>query len=607
MTTRLGRANLQAIEALERAAPSGKPVRTRPPWGGYVPDAAQQLLDQRAFEASSGIIAAGEKLTAPPGWLLFQDADSPTTAPLPLGGEGHTFGTDPGHTIMLMDRLSLLAGQVEENLAVTAKRGSTNGALFRFGSAAEWEEVEPDSTKIETDNTRAMQGCVYPLASTASGKRGIFVWTNGIGTNGNVWYYPDSAGKYAPLPFPSAAPYDLVTFQCRSLAAHNERLYALNTVENSTSFPQRLRWTIPSWTTVSADNWGAATNVGMGALDFTSFKGQGVMALPQGNRLVCYFEDGVAVVENTGNPSAPHRRRYITNQRGLLGDHCAIDIGGGVHFGIFTDGWFLFGEDDSWREVGLTQVDGVSVSKFISRFYGLLKADGNHRICLGYDPALRHIHIAFPSGLEPYNPNEYWVYDLRGDRVWPMSTQATFGGTNLAVHGPCAFAMYRQVEVAGPDWEDLDGAWTAQNNPWLAYAPDLGQLRLAHGTSQGVVWQHEPALYTRNGVVPQWSFTVNTDFGDPYVLKTLQHRRIEHDGTSPTNVLNWSIFDDRGAPWASGTAPLISTGTGRQVATISPHFTAAAMRIRMNGTHPVQILGWQDEVVPLDVVPDPIS
>src|SRR5690606_18412503 len=180
-------------------------------------------------------------------------------------------------------------------------------------------------------------------------------------------------------------------------------------------------------------------------------------------------------------------------------------------------------------------------------------------------------------------------------------------GTNLAVHGPCAFAMYRQVEVAGPNWEDLNGAWTAQNNPWLAYAPDLGQLRLAHGTSQGVVWQHEPALYTRNGVAPQWSFTVNTDFGDPYVLKTLQHRRIEHDGTSPTNVLNWSIFDDRGVPWASGTAPLISTGTGRQVATISPHFTAATMRIRMTGIHPVQILGWQDEVVPLDVLPDPIS
>jgi len=596
MATRLGKPTPRAAAALRALAdmPASEKVRVGPPWAGYVPDINPQLLDQRAFVQVRGLLPAGEKLTAPPGWQAFEEA----TRPLPLGGVSHTWGSDPGQPIMAMGRLALLAGQAEENLAVTCDDGTTDGTLFRYGTAGKWEEVAADSTAVVTDSTNVMQSCVYPLVATGTGKRGIFIWTTGVGSNCHIWYYPDAAGKYALWPTPSGNPYDYDPFQARSVCSNMERVYFGGTSENNVACPSRVRWTIPSWTTMSADNMGAIDKVGMGAIDFTEFKGQLVKVLPLSNDggVACYFEDGVGILENTWQVAAPHRKRVATRLRGLLGDNAIVDLGGGLHFGLFTDGWFFF-DGTNWKEAGTLQQGDMTLHKWITTFFSLLRMSSANRIALGYDQRLRHIHISFPTGRGD-DPDTYWIYDLRGDRVWPQSNTAYING-NWAISAPNCFEEYRQITSGGYTWATLPGSWASLgSNPWGSFDADLGQLRLCHGTVGGRVWQHEPAIYTRGGQPPQWTMRTRADYGNPYEQKCLLRRAIEYIGGEPGAQLTYSVGDDRASgALVSGTVDLLTTGGGRQVARMEVHQDAAVFDVDMAGVHPTTLLGWEDEVV----------
>lgn len=603
MSSRLGRPAVQTIASLaqiQQALPGSNKVRTGGPWGGYIPDVNPQLLDQRAFQHVQGLVPAGEKLTCPPGWQVFEDEDG--TAVLPLGGVTHAFGTDAGQPVKAMGRLAPLAGQAEENLAVTADNGTTDGTLFRFGALGVWEEMASGTVVGMTANAEtAMQSCVYPLASTVSGKRGIYIWTNGFGVTQGIWYYPSVANTYNLLPVPSSDPYDYTPFQCRSVAANLERVYFGDTSEDAVRYPQRVRWTIPSWTSVSADNLGALTNVGMGAIDFTEFKGRLVKVLPLNNGVACYFTDGVGMLENTFNTQAPHKKRVVTRLRGLLGDNACIDLGGGLHFGLFTDGWFFF-DGENWKEAGVTDLNGAATHRWLTTFYSLLNADYAHQIALGYDEVRHFIHIAFPANRNATENNTYWIYDVRGDRVWPQPvTAGTSAGESRQV--PTAFSEYRQVLASGLTWATATGTWaSAGANPWSSGDADLGQLRLCHGTGTGQIWQHEPSIYTRGTIAPEWQLRSSTDFGDPYREKSWLRRAVEYIGVeNPAPTLSYSVYADHDPSVVKTGAVDLKTESGRassrRVSRLEVHASGASMRMEMAGTHPTILLGWEDEVV----------
>lgn len=592
MASRLGRqgmAGLARLKQLGKAFPDATRVRTGPPWGGTVLDLNTQILDQRVFADSSNLIAAGEVLTAPPGWVAFEDEAG--TAPLPLGGVGHVFGTDPGQPILGMGRVALLAGQEEENLAVTAKSGGTNGTLFRYGSGNVWTEVTAGGTAIVVDDTAVVQSAVYPIASTITGRRGLFVWTTGLGSSGqSVYYYPSAVNTYNNFPIPNTNPYDYTPFQARSVAANLERLYFGNTVENGTPYPQRVRWTIPSWTTVSADNLGAPSQVGMGAIDFPEFKGQLIKILPLKNSVVVYFEDGVGVLENTFNAIAPHRKRILTHRRGLLGDNAVVEVEAGLHFGLFTDGWFFF-DGEGWKEAGVTDVGGIGSHKWINTFFSQLNQAKSNRISLGYDQRLRHIHITFPAGNATY-PNTYWIYDIRGDRIWPQSAGTATGGT------PRIFENYREVTKAGTTWATATGTWAgAGAAPWGSFDASLGKLPLCHGAGDGTIWQHDPSVYTRDGGGVAWSMQINTDFGDPFLNKTWLRKALEYTSTFVSGTIYYLLQNARGTNIKTGSCALASGNTGRNVAWLEMHSTSSAFKFNLSGNHPVLLLGWQDEIV----------
>jgi hypothetical protein len=289
--------------------------------------------------------------------------------------------------------------------------------------------------------------------------------------------------------------------------------------------------------------------------------------------VVCYFEDGVAALYPTGLTLPVFERAYVTKNRGLLAKGSVIPVAEGVHFGIFTDGFWFFTEQGEWQEAGVAEVNGARVRKFTDYFFHLLDKAQTGAIQMGYDPERRLVYISFPiSGTGGFSTN-VWVYELGADRMWIQNYSTSTGND--------------------ADWVSSWGYLRAVE------APATNRFSLVHGSPFGMVWEHVPDTWQRNGVAPTWDYsTATSDFGDPYSLKTWLTNRVDFHGHAATGNLTTAMVDGRdGASLGSATTAYAASTSRRTLMVPANAGTSTTAKITLSGSHPFTLFGMHHEFV----------
>lgn len=527
-----------------------------------------RLLDSGTVNSSRNLIVRNEMLTYDQGWRRLEDAG---TNPLPLGGDTTPFpGAGAGSPVVALSHYpDTMGATFEATLALTSNTAANGpGTIFYYdhGSATQWNEATDfDAVGFLTDSTHVYDHALYPnsyMTGALAPPKGSWIVTNGVRdvTNARVAHYPSSAGWgfYQSLLVPTGTP-DLTPFGCRSVAVANERIYVLNTLEGALANrhkPQRLRWTSIGFPYINTTNW---NDPGAGALDLTRFRGEGVKVLQIGTRLAVYFEDGVALLQWTGS-RPPHTIAYESRQRGLLGTRAVVDIGGSIHFGVFTDGFWLFTEQGEWREFGAINEGGIKFRPFADYFFATRNKSYDYRVTVFYDSERRLIELHFANGATNVL-NERWILDIQTEQAFKMDSVVS-GLTEQ--YANC-------------------GAFTRNR--------DSSAMRLARGTNTGYVWENiTTSLISttalRDGVAPTWDYkTEYVDYGDP----TSHHRLLATVldlGVGGTSAVSYTVRSPEGNTFATTATP---TGARQPLYFPTLGVTGHRHRHEFTGTHPTTL------------------
>jgi len=550
MATQLGKSftvRRQRLQLAREVDQGRQTVEVRGPFLGYQPDVDPNTTDGTTFGDLTNVLARahgedhGEVLGLPDG---YRQIDS---ARLPLGDTTPPAATADADPVVRLDQLSRvaptghatpgdLAGEFTLTpMAVTAGDGTTNasGNMYRISAAGQWTAVvDSDSTSSaralkagrdgRSPNSPSMpDSCTAPFGATAraantaasnddlqSGpiQEPCWIFTNDVD---EVMVFPAATSQtllgthdYEPLCDDTSSPSldggGADGFKCKSVETWNGRVYFLNTSEAGTRRQQRLRRTAKF--TADPD----PTIVGAGFYDFREFQGEGLRIEALGDVLAVYFSDGVAFMRATGVPTSPDEPQIISNERGLLSTHGVVSIGRNVHFGIFTDGWWLLDQSGRWQEVGVSNSNGKIIPKWRQTFYETIPSDQRHRIYCYYDQPNNLVYIAKPTLDEP-DPEEVWIYDPTSDRVFKENYPVTCFGT------------FTPRSQEGITIDALPGTIDSLVGTIDSFGAIAGFPKVrVHGDLNGFVYQHRRDISGYDSAAsppvvqePTWSF----DFG----------------------------------------------------------------------------------------------
>ena len=541
--TQFGALRRQAKALAQQVAQGKQTLTIRGPYAGMVPDVDPNLTDGTAFVEMENCLARahgedhGEVLGLPDG---FRQVDSTR---LPLGDSSPPAATGEEVVALAAFQRAAPTGHADPGeytgefintpMAATAGDGSTGdtGYLYRIASNNQWTLV---GISAAASTTRALAAgrdgrstsqsmpdyCVAPFGATAratntaagnddlqSGaiQEPAFIFTNDVD---EVMVFPSStteslAGTHTYEPLcdeTSSATLDgggADGFKCKSVETWNGRVYFLNTAEAGTRRPFRLRRTAK----FTADP--NPSTAGAGFYDFREFSGEGLRIETLGDVLAVYFSDGVAFMRPTGVPTSPDEPQIISTERGLLSTHSMCAIGRNVHFGIFTDGWWLLDQSGRWQEVGITEVNGRRIPKWRQTFYDAIPATKRHRIYCYYDQPNNLVYIARPT-TEEEEPEEVWIWDPSSDRVFMENYPVTCFGT------------FTPLAQSGTTIDGLTGTIDGLTGAIDSYDAVTGFPKArVHGDQSGFVYAHSrlqegfhPPNTTPAVQDPAWSFTL---------------------------------------------------------------------------------------------------
>lgn len=455
------------------------PVPCGPSYGGYCPDLVPQLSTLSDAQLLTGLVTRGGGLTQDDGFSRID----PTR--LPLGDS--TPPASPGFPVVGLFQSYDVSAPGPVRLAVTSSDG-TNSRLYELASGV-WTHRAAESSvgDRDMDNPTTAADLVdwafFPPAVSAGTNRGCAVFTN---NSDRIMRYPGVTTATTYDEFDQSGAY-----LAKSVEVAEDRVLALNVSEAGTRRINRLLWThkaaAPSFSTV---------NVGAGFADFVDVKGQGLKVMNLGQLVALYFESAVVVLQKTRVDVDPFRRVFTSHDRGILSTHSVVQLGSGVHFGIFTDGWFFFDDQARWEEVGVRTANGTAFHKWHKTFYELLDWENRSRVVCIYDPVNRFVRISFPTRGQT-NPDMVWNYDILTDSVWP---DEGYGSA-----APNIWGTWFDVATAAGTWA-TPGATVPGSTPWDSvpgvwddYAATRGRYRTLHGTTSGLVFKHDPFIVTRDG------------------------------------------------------------------------------------------------------------
>ena len=611
----------------EGATSAVSTVSARAPWMGYTPDLDVAHVGANHNRTVDNLVpkvddaGLGEFLGNFPGYDHADSTygDSSQTGPAGLGDDGDSTQDIVGlFTFSRTNSVGIMAGEYDlTTLAVTAGDGSSagSGQLWRLiPSTNIWQEL----THLSASSSAALtagypsdsvtsQLCDYAvvpfgatprtdLTALTAGEPSI-VFTNGL-DNVMIYSVPDVSpgtsekGHYQELTeiFGTGAN----GFKAQSLEVWGDRLNFLNTHEGGTHYRQRLRRTAIG----NADP--DPVNDGGGAIDFRDFQGEGLRVEALGNVLACYFEDGVAFVRRTGESDAPYVKQIITTDRGLLSTHSMCNLGGGVHFGLFTDGWFYLSESGKFQEIGLTDIEGIPTRKWTRTFFERLDIEQRSRIDCVYDPAQRGIWLTLPLDGNSENA-ECWFYDIQGNRLFTRSEAITkFGVSNLQIKSGLTVGPGGGAATIGGLGDLTIGELQVTIGSWAAR---FGIKHLLLGDKSGQVFKQDISITTTIGTSsgtasePSWKYgTVLTGLGQSRNLKSVREVLVQQIKASnqsfsatikgnPSGLSKTQVFTN-------------NTGTIGDVQTLARGFRYAAeqMSLELTGTAPFKMRSFEIDV-----------
>jgi hypothetical protein len=577
-------ARLARSELLGRALENTENARA--PWLGYQPDISDERSTLSVASDAANLVEREGALTADIGFAIL--TPSKVTLDFPLGDDGAGaiagpatgFGDVP-ETIVCIGQVPIQSPTLQTtNIApffVTAKNGGvTIGHAATISDTNDLVEIPYSAAviaggdEIAADADSLFDWAIAPWGGTAvAGLRtGAAVITNNV-DNCYIWdmgsggAFP-GAIDYIPGGEPAGA---IVNFKARSCALFHDRIVFLNTEEAGVRWYRRLRWT-----PVGSLNVNPAT-VGAGFRDLQELKDRGSRLLPIGNLLAAYGEGGVVFLRKVEVPTAPFVLDYRSDERGLLAPRAVVSLGEDLHFGIFTDGWFLLDSQGRWREVGLGDAGGVPYSKWRSEFYARLSEETKDLTVVHHDRLRDHVRVSFASGGSATN-NETWVYDVKTDSVWPQN------------FGP---SYYADISLPSDsiDWTEVVGSWSANGVSWASLVPSVDFRTMVHGDQVGNVMVYDPDLYQRNGA--------NVSYGWQSHWQRATH--MSEERTLERFYLTRSLLSASNRPIAMGvldaenslSAATVPTtaGTGREAVYTDPiPVSSSHHAFSISGTHP---------------------
>lgn len=441
-----------------------------PPWGGYTPDLSPDLTTFRDAELIQNLVTVQGIMGPPDGHVRVHDSAATT---LPLGTNTPPAASGSEEPVVGLFQLIDQSGTTRQ-YAVTAD-GSL-GHLYEFSSSS-WTNVPAAAAVTLTGNTTGA-GVAQTLADFVyhPPSNRLFIVNN----FDEVLVHTPGGGTYSEF-----SPSTLNPFIAQSVEVMDGRVGFLNTSEGGARVQNRFRFT-----TIGGS--AALSGPGSGFIDLDEIEGPGLRLRKLGNVVVAYFKNGVVFLRRTGNFIAPYRREYIDRRRGLAGPFAATDIGRGLHFGIFTDGWFVLSEDGVFQEVGKRVLGGREFRKFTDTFFALLNSDNADRIWVETDIERRLIRIVFPAG-DSQHPSESWLYDFDTDSVWPEQ---------FTTVPNCLGRFNDNINQIG--WDDIGDTWASVTGAWGDFGGQSGRLRPASGTRDGLVFRYTPTVVTHDGTLPSY-------------------------------------------------------------------------------------------------------
>ena len=550
---------------------SPKTAWLRGPWPGWEPDLEPS-------QASPGAASDCANLIDHDGILSQQNGyEKVGSATLPLGG---TSPPDIGseEPVVCIQEGRTASTQAIRRYAMTSDTSANGRGHFYELSSGSWAEVQFDANGT---GLNAFTGDSSDPASTLVdavhfpvGDYTIF----GSGGANPLYRFPGlgTPTKYEPLTNLGS----LSSLRANSVCQSEERIHAFGTTEGGTYYPARWRWT-----SKGANAQFDPSQTGAGFADLNEFGGEGLAVRNIGPKVALYLTNGVLFAKRTGTTSDPFQKDYADYSRGLLSTRSVVDLGNGVHFGLFTDGWFLLSYDGRWEEKGTTD---KGYHKWHSEFYSTLDWANRKRVTIDYDPGERVVYIAFPqAGATGNAPSTVWLYSLQTDTLWPAPDYAKL---------PNIFGHYTEETNAGYAWSAMTAAWAATPGSWGSYETQVGRLRVQYGTGDGYIYTHRPDLVTRDGVLPTYRYRSHFfSGGRPDLHKRfdtihLNYTRVQGNGVDPTPITG-RLENENGTSQTEIIEQTLGEPGTVQTDFVSGAVSGLAHRFTLSGQAPVKING----------------
>ncbi len=530
----------------------GTPLRLAAPWGGYTPDISSAIASPTDAHALQAFLPIAGGMYPATGWSQLDSDSLPFTDSEPVVGVPFVYDT-------LTTPITL------RRYAITAD--DTLGNLYELG--ANWTNIPYGGGTAGFSGNTTGDGVAQTLCDTAYyALANRLVMTNGFDV---AYYHVPGAANYLDF-----SPAVLNPFKAKSVCSAFERVFFLNTSEAGTPFPNRLRGTTRSATP-------SLSGLGAVLISFDEIQADGVAVRKIGSSMAVYFRRGVAFCRETGNILVPVVRDYVSLDRGLVGTFAVCELGSGVHFGIFNDGWFLLDDNGRFTEVGLREINGTTHAKWRTTFYRELNSAAVNRVSVAFDRPRRLVWILWPDESSGH-PNRLWVYHLDTDSVWPcdniFSDYPNILGQSVSTTETTSYAT-------------ITTTYEGESMTYADFDQKQGEELLVAGSRVGRVYIQNPRIYTVDGVEPEYQYkTPRTPLGNPSQLHTLERLDLVYvQQNGPTDV---SIsFETEHGTVTNVLAQVEDSVGSLGVGFVHDKSTAGTHALELSGTHPLAVTEMQ--------------
>ncbi len=548
----------------------------RAPWGGWSPDLPPHLAGMNSPREVIGLVEMlhpnfGPMLRPDDGFVRLNPAN------LPLAS---------GRAVTMLEQFRTAAGS-QEYIAVSAGDGGATPITVSRLSAGSWATVTKAAAAANQvgDRDVVRDAAVFEFGAPTrtpviAGPMLIWTGANLSGPIDEVMCTPSSAGLGNWDTLVRAGTGALTLLRATSVESFEGRVVFLGTLEPAPTGAklQRLRWTAVG--TADPD----PTIVGAGYLDFPEFNRPGVRAERLGNKIACYFEDGMAFAVPTGLPTDAFRPQVVSTRRGLLGTNALVAISPWEHFGIFDDGWYLVNASGQFNEVGtLLGPNEQVLFRFKETFYNRLDTSKRNRIAVSYDELRNFIRISYPTAGADDN-EEIVILDALKRIGW------------RGRYAVSCWGEFDQAVRAGVTIGSLTQEIGITVSPIGSFAPIFGLENVVHGTPNGLVMLRDTSIVTQDGQNPPWSYQTHwhTVTDNPLFRQTANQVGVEY-----LNVMG------------PGLAVTVDGNFGGQQIEVSPldegipnTMQTALTHFRVDGTHHKLLLSGTAPVALRSFVPE---